>query len=282
MSSTFNHESVRKLVTFWLLFVLSLAVTACEAKEASIPATTALPATLIGTWQVAGAKIDTSATRTTYYQRNDPRLTGRLFVITSQKLTVNIPPSDQCNNPKARIIRATAAELFKNSMGGDSPTPKDYEFPLAENAPVEVLTLYCDEGLLGGHVGIDGGIMGAWIVILSKDQLAIHWSDETILLLNRLPSNTKPIASFSCNKAVTTVEKTICSSVALAAYDQSVAQAYNDTAKYFNEAGNADALVQLKTSQKQWLTQRNACGSDATCLEKAMVDRLEVIQTSLQ
>jgi uncharacterized protein YecT (DUF1311 family) len=265
-----------------LLLVLSLVGTYCQAKERTNTTAIPLPPTLIGTWQVAGARIDTSATRTTYYQRNDPRLTGRQFVIASQKLTVNIPPGEQCNNPKAKIIRATAAELFKKSMGGDAPTPKDYEFPLADNAQVEVLTLNCDEGLFGGHVGIDGGIMGAWIVILSKDQLAIHWSDETVLLLNRLSDNAKPIASFNCNKASTTVEKTICSSVALAAYDQSVAQAYNDTVKYLKEAGNADTLVQLKNTQKQWLTQRNACGSDTKCLEKAMADRLEVIQTSLQ
>ena len=149
--------------------------------------------------------------------------------------------------------------------------------PLADNALVDVLSVSCKgSGLFGGGLGHE--IAGAWIVVLDKDQLAIRWYGETILLLRRLPDNAKPTPSFDCNKAATVVEKTICGSVALAAFDQSVAQSYKLVGNFFKEVEHTEALAPLKATQKQWLTQRNTCGADVRCLEKSMKDRLDAIE----
>ena len=280
MKSMCNNIQSLKACALTLAVVLSLFGTPSYAQEKSNPATVELPATLIGTWQVTEVHIDTAAAWRRYYQYNDPRLTGRLFTIGHQQLTSTTSEEELCVNPKASIRRTTAAELIKNSMAGrrntvpGTPTPKDYELPLTDDAPVDVLSVNCEKnGLFGG--GLGHTIEGAWIVVLNKDQLAIRWYDETILLLHRFPDNAKPKPSFDCHKAANVTEKTICGSVALAALDQSVAQTYKFAVNVFKEAENPQALAQLKVTQKQWLTQRNTCSTDVRCLEKSMKGRLQ-------
>ena len=285
MKSMRNNLRLFNACVLTLTFVLPMLGTQSHAQEKPTPAHLELPATLIGTWQVTKVNIDTGASRRMLYQYNDPRLTGRLFTIAREQLTNNTPESQLCVNPKVVMHRTTALKLIGNNMAGrgyvpETPTPKDYELPLANNAPVDVLSVSCKDGLFEGGLGPVEGMRGAWIIVLHKDQLAIRWYDETILLLRRLPDNAKPVASFDCHKAVTVVEKTICGSVALAAFDQSVAQAYKFAEKFFKEVENPEALTQLKITQKKWLTQRNACGADVHCLEKSMEDRLEAIETA--
>ena len=280
MKSMRNNLRLLNAHVLALSFILPMLSTLGCAQEKSSPAMAELPETLIGTWQVTEVHIDTAAAWRRYYQYNDPRLTGRLFTIGHQQLTSTTSEEELCVNPKVAIRRTTAAELIKNSMAGrrntvpGTPTPKDYELPLADNAPVDVLSVSCKgDGLFGG--GLGHAIEGAWIVVLHKDQLAIRWYDETILLLRRFPDNAQPKPSFDCHKAATVTEETICGSVALAALDQSVAQTYKFAVNVFKEAENPQALAQLKVTQKQWLTQRNACGADAHCLEKSMKGRLQ-------
>jgi uncharacterized protein YecT (DUF1311 family) len=66
-----------------------------------------------------------------------------------------------------------------------------------------------------------------WFINLGNDRLAMDWRRESILILRRLGNNAKPVASFDCTHAGTIAEKTICSDAGLAAYDKSLAQAYN-------------------------------------------------------
>lgn len=278
-----NSRRLRSLGRCTLFFGLVLAA-ACQAQDSPKPTPTVFPDALLGTWQVTQVLIDTGASWRMPYQKNDPRLTGRLFTITQQRLATNTPEeSKPCINPKVAVRHLTASELIKNSLAGrhtvpEAPTPKDYELPLAGNVSVDVLSVTCMDGLFAGDLGIVEGIKGAWIVALRKDQLAIRWYAETILLLHKVSDNVKPVASFDCNKAITVVEKTICGSLALAAFDQSVTRSYKSASEFFKEVKNTEALTQLKISQTQWLTQRNACGADVLCLEKAMKDRLDVIE----
>ena len=252
------------------------------AEEKPNTVTDMLPTTLIGTWQVTGVCINAGSARKMNYQHDDPRLTGRIFTMDTHKITTNARGEKLCVNPKVITHRTTASELIKNSMGGQLPTLKDFELPFSDNEPVVAFTLSCKDGLFGGSMGPVDGIEGAWIIALRNGQLAMHWYDDTIFLLNGLPKNAKPAASFNCNKAATVVEKTICGSVALAAFDQSVAQAYKFAGNFFKEVENPEALTRLKISQKQWLNQRNGCGADAQCLEKSMEDRLEAIETTME
>ncbi len=245
-----------------------------------------IPVSLIGTWQVSEVHIDTGATRTLLYQHNDFNLTGRLFTIDRNKLTTNAPEDIPCTYPKFTKTITTPVDLIEHSMGGrglppETPTPEDYELPLAKNKPIEVLSINCQEGLFGGGLGIDGGIEGAWVVALNNNKLAIRWFDETILVLNRLPANAKPKASFNCEKAATIVEKTICGSIALAAFDNSVAQSYLAAMKYLKKLHNVKGGDQLHEQQKAWLVNRDSCGSDTNCLQKSMADRLEAIESEL-
>ncbi len=244
-----------------------------------------LPLSLIGIWQVSEVHIDTGAMRTFLYQHNDFRLTGRLFTIERDRLITYAPEVELCTNPKITTTITTPVDLIGHSMAGreflpEMPTPEDYELTLAKNKPVEVLSINCQEGLFGGGLGADGGIQGAWVVVLNNDKLAIRWYDETILVLNRLPVNAKPKASFNCEKAATTVEKTICGSIALAAFDNSVAQSYRFAITQYKEY-DLNGLNLFRARQKKWLIQRNKCGSDADCLQKSMADRLEAIENEL-
>jgi len=165
------------------------------------------------------------------------------------------------------------------ALAPETPTPKDYRLPLASDAPLEAFTVTCKDGLFAGGLGREGGVSGAWIIMLHDDRLAIRWYDETILVLNRLRENAKPNASFKCEKAATSVEKTICGSIALSAFDSSVARSYMSAAKQMKDVQNADGLNRLHAQQKEWLAKRNFCELDASCLQKSMADRLEVIET---
>lgn len=287
MNSTYCGILFQKQGALTLLLVLSLIGTSCQAENVSAPAPTAFPPALIGTWQVTEVHTDQGDTRPTDYKYNIHKFLGRVFVFTTKSLMTNAPePEDKrCDDPKVIVHRTTAGKVVGTSIASRpffpvQPTPKDFQLPLSENTPVEVLSLLCKDGLfaknLGGALDSDVGINGAWLIVLNVEKLALRWNDETILILNRLQENAKPVASFDCNKASTPVEKTICESVALAAYDQSVSQTYKFVTEYYlTKKNTSPQIAELKKSQKQWLTQRNTCAFDITCLEKSMGDRIE-------
>lgn len=261
------------------MFILCLLfLPALAGAEAIIP----VPQNLIGTWQVTSVLIDTGATRRLHVQYNDPALKGRLLRISSERLISDISFDDSITCLKAKSMSITAAALIKNSMGWRGvdpqiPTPKDYGLPLAANAPVEVLRLMGKEGLWCDELGRDGGIMGAWIIVLPGGGLAMRWYDESILILNRQPANAKPTASFNCSKAATPVEKTICGSVDLASFDLSIMESYTDALMFYKKGDDPEGLKRLKAAQREWLKKRNACGTNAACLKKSMRKQLNVL-----
>lgn len=76
-----------------------------------------------------------------------------------------------------------------------------------------------------------------------------------------------PRPSFDCTRAGTAVEKAICASTVLATLDRDLAAAWT-------AARNADGSEALLAGQRRWLTGRDACGSDAACIEATMRDRI--------
>ncbi|MBI3561644.1 MAG: DUF1311 domain-containing protein, partial [Gammaproteobacteria bacterium] len=260
----------------WLVFIGSFIVSTAQAKDTPV---SPLPAALIGTWQVTKVDIDKGASHTPGYQINDPQLVGRMFTFTTELLTNNTPENQTCTGPSVTRTHATAAALIKDSMAGRGfppvPTPEDFGLPLTSNTAVDYWLVKCTKEHIWGAVGQVEGIYGAWIVALSKDQLIVHWYAETILTLNRVAANAKPSPSFNCAKATTPTEKTICSSLALAAFDRSVAQSYRDAIDLMKEVKNPEGLRTIKAAQKKWLAVRNACGTDVECLQKTMRERLE-------
>lgn len=82
-------------------------------------------------------------------------------------------------------------------------------------------------------------------------------------------------ASFDCGKASTLVEKAICSNANLSGLDDSLMQAYKKAI-----ASSSDPSA-LKSEQRAWLIEvRNKC-VDASCLNRAYTDRLNVLTGNL-
>lgn len=279
----FSKEPLHPILSsvFAAIFCSLLPLTFTIAGQIANSPPREIPVELLGTWQVTDVLTNVRTTRRLNYQFQDPRLKGRIFTFNPQQLDNNAPENLLCAEPRITAKKISAGELFTNSLGGDSPSPNDYQLQIQSNKHVEVMTLTCKEsGLFGaslGHV-----IHGAWIVQLDKNKIIFRWYDETILVLQRMPENAKPVASFNCSKAVSITEKAICSSIALAAYDLSVSTSYKSTLRFLQDEGDTQAIATIKSSQKEWLHQRNDCGSDTKCLEKLMRERLEVIQTSIE
>ncbi|MDH5218644.1 MAG: lysozyme inhibitor LprI family protein [Gammaproteobacteria bacterium] len=273
MKATKTHT-----LTFFSLLIMILQANACHASNNS---TNSMPEQLIGQWLVTDVKINTNSMRTQEYHYNDPRLAGRVFTFSRGSITDNTPESEKCTTPVFKKSRMLAADLWTKSMGATAddapPTPYDYELSIKKQSEIEVNFFACIEGLYGGALGIPEGIEGAWLVSLDTDQFALRWYGETILILKKISQDQMPVASFNCSKAGTETEKTICGSIALAAYDKSLAKAYISTLKHLRLEGDQNALQQFKQSQKDWLKRRNACGKDIKCLQKIMQDRLNVI-----
>jgi uncharacterized protein YecT (DUF1311 family) len=82
------------------------------------------------------------------------------------------------------------------------------------------------------------------------------------------PTSTGP--SFSCSKANTFVERTICGDPALSSLDRELAAAYRN-----NLDLNPNDRKQLQQQQREWVgALRNAC-KDADCLRAAYISRLQ-------
>lgn len=69
-------------------------------------------------------------------------------------------------------------------------------------------------------------------------------------------------ASFDCEKAHSSVERTICTDEVLNGLDFRLAVAYN---KAMDRAADQDGLL---LSQREWVRSRDRC-NDAACLKKA-------------
>ena len=78
-----------------------------------------------------------------------------------------------------------------------------------------------------------------------------------------------PSPSFSCARAGSAAELTICRQPDLASLDQQLAQAYADA-----KSASPDGAAALLARQHLWRGRRDACGSDGSCLRRAMTDRI--------
>ena len=82
--------------------------------------------------------------------------------------------------------------------------------------------------------------------------------------------------SFDCARAVAPSARTICGSAPLAQLDAEMAAAYVAAKVGLPAAEQAKVTVE----QHEWLRRRNACGADASCLERTLTERLGQLQTS--
>ncbi len=78
-------------------------------------------------------------------------------------------------------------------------------------------------------------------------------------------------ASFNCAHAFLPAEETICANTNLGQLDEKTA------GMYFLIVGSSppqDTLNQVKSSQKKFVAQRNACGTDVNCLVDAYTSQM--------
>lgn len=275
-----------KLTVSSFLITLALFSVACQAEEPVKKVSKSLPASMLGVWQVSSVLTDKGIKGEVQGIADKfltPRYLGRIITVTSDQLSTNAPTDEVCKAPTLSPQKTTAAKLIANSISTrlfnpSKPTPQDMQLPLANDAEVEALYLRCKDKLRAKEEG-----MGAladlsnvvWFIDLGNNQFAMSWHEQMVLILSRVSDKTKPVASFNCAKAGTEVEKTICGSVGVAAYDKSLAQIYKLVRDYYKSKPNSKTVVaELKTSQRKWLSERNKCGADEECLIKVMHIRI--------
>ena len=82
--------------------------------------------------------------------------------------------------------------------------------------------------------------------------------------------------SFDCARAVAPSARTICGSAPLAQLDAEMAAAYVAA----KTGLPAEQQAKVATEQHEWLRRRNGCGADASCLERALAERISQLQAS--
>lgn len=76
--------------------------------------------------------------------------------------------------------------------------------------------------------------------------------------------------SFNCAKAASAVEKAICSDNSLAALDVQLARTYQSLKKSLPSS----QFARVRSSQREWIAQRDYCGSSVSCISQAYRNRL--------
>jgi len=99
----------------------------------------------------------------------------------------------------------------------------------------------------------------------------------------RRPSNPfggRPAAgpSFDCADASTETEQAICADLHLAELDVALDRAYRAAADTLSRI----AFGVVRVEQARWLAQRDACGSDAACIERAYSERIDAIERRMR
>lgn len=237
-----------------------------------------------GVWQVSEAHTNSAATSIGHYIWNDPRLVGRIFSFDDAVIRNNTPEFDVCAVPTFHPINFDLGGTIQTSMGGYGyppvqPTASDYRIAPGDGKSRSIFEVRCGTTPWHNELGVDP-IRGVWIAKLGTDQIALRWFGETVLTLHRVVEGAKPNPSFSCVKASSAAERTICSSYELSAFDQSVSTAYVQLLKQAKVTDHETAGV--VADQGAWLKLRNRCLTSRECLIKSMRNRLEVIVSKIQ
>lgn len=280
-----NMTNIRSVVKVLFIFI-ALATASCKAGETTANHVVPLPSSMIGDWHVIEVLTDPKDTEQCLgEQYTIQKYLGRVVTMTSDSFSINTHYDGVCENVKVLVRKMTAGEIVSKSVSTrlfstTRPTPEDLQLPLAGDIPVDALYSSCN----GKPLSKDQGMTPlqdlsnvVWFIDLNNDKLAMSWHEQTVLILSRLNESIKPVASFDCSKAGTMVEKTICSSVGLAAYDTSLAQTYTQARNYYRSQNDAAAANELSHSQKTWLKLRDSCNDNVECLEKTMSNRVSDI-----
>lgn len=93
-----------------------------------------------------------------------------------------------------------------------------------------------------------------------------------------LPAPNTGQPSFACGEARSQVERTICSSPELSAIEKELRTVYEHLGSSVSDV----ARQALRVDQQRWLAERNACGSDWSCIASQTVERTRVLGVQLK
>lgn len=236
---------------------------------------------MAGNWQVKHVGIDNWISSHIYMSYDDPRLVGRRVAITSDAITPKMSEMSICQKPVLNAGQSMPLDQLVQLTSGQRhsepflPLAKDFLISLPGNKTVTPLMLTCQSGSFSW----DGEKIKAWVMMPDSDTLIIPYNMNTYLTLKRISPNLKPLPSFNCRQAMKPEEEAICDSFDLAAWDESVNDAYHAAISQTKEMnpGDRQAIKEIVKQQKSWLNQREKCGDDGRCLYKSMAAQVEVL-----
>jgi hypothetical protein len=231
-------------------FLLAVAA----AKTAEPP-----PAELVGTWEVAHVAVNMADQPHWKYRPEDPTLIGRELVLRTDQIRFTDFREYHCEPATWKRESGTWKQLVDDVFLG----------PTARTTPAEWRVKSAQKGKLAVHVPCGQSStwrQPSWFLPVGPDRAILELDTETVLFLVRRKADAKPTPSFSCAKASTPTEKTICDSFVLAGWDRSVSLAWKRAQEFGYDSMD---------DQQSFLRTRDKCGGDAACLERAMAQRTQ-------
>ncbi|MHB0889478.1 lysozyme inhibitor LprI family protein [Acidithiobacillus sp.] len=118
-----------------------------------------------------------------------------------------------------------------------------------------------------------------WTAELSKGGYLAKYFMAGDLILKKISNEPAPPSGPSaCSQARTPIEYALCANPDLKKLDETMAAAYHQA--FVATVANSPARKALIDSQRQWLKARDACQADASCLEGAYRERVQVLKSS--
>jgi hypothetical protein len=232
------------------------------------------PAAIAGTWEVERVAVDGQDTLHQLYGSHDPRLLGRLFIVKEDQTKLKYENVLDCRQSVWPVRRTTWGFLLSRgfprpSMGGRRarPTSSDFDIAVADEQRVSVFPL-CPPPKRKNAKPFP---QGYWAAPYRNGKLALRADSQFLLLLRRVLADEKPVAgNFDCSSPANPTEETICSDFDLASWDRSVALAQRELAEA--HPGKVD---EQRSAEEEYLRDRNACGTNAECIDEVQVARVE-------
>ncbi|MEQ4531643.1 MAG: lysozyme inhibitor LprI family protein [Mixta sp.] len=230
---------------------------------------------LDGIWQVKHVYIDSTQMSRSDFLSDDPNLVGRTVNFSTDKISGEMLVSEGCSQPSFIIQPKTALNsliALTNGTEKNDSLADNYSLKQQGNHEVTPIVIQCVSGI----VGPTGEATGNWLAMLDKQTMLINWDSNSLLELQKIPADAVALPSFNCQRAATAPEKAICSSFDLSAWDRSVSIAYKMATAQIKMTGVdvPEKLTSLKKAQNKWLTLRDACKDDKSCIKKQLVSRV--------
>ena len=237
------------------------------------------PPSVAGVWEVEELAVDGQDGLHQDYHPGDPTLIGRTVAISGERVSLHFGHDLDCQQSNWNGRKTTWGFLLSRGfprppMGGRSARPSADDFDLGVTAkdPVVAYPVCTEKGK--GRTAGPPFPLNKWVAPLPKGKIALRADPQFILVLRRRAADAKPSAgTFDCSKLSNPTEATICGDFELASWDRSAAMALEQLTKQLTPAGKE----KLRKAQDAYVRRRNACGTDAGCINNIQEDRVDLL-----